>query len=135
MDCVYKVNRYYGNYDSKSHIERESKTGVVSEFFPGGVAFIEYTVTPCYEGGSALSYKATTANGEVIAIKRWNTRHESEYTAAINAIETACDAIFAYDSRVRCLVGDVDADVLLDDLNKAEQRRLKELAERSEVDC
>lgn len=127
MDCVYKVHEYYGSYTGNAYLERESNTGTVSAFFPDGVAFIDYKAM----SGQPLSYTVKTARGEIIAIDRWDETHESKYTAAISAIEAACSAVYRYDSRTTCMIGDKLASEVIESLQAAEKRRLKELAERS----
>ena len=101
MECVYQVNEHFGAYgEGMRYLERDGHR----PFYPNGVAFIDYRVTPI-DGGYLLSYQVKTQESETVALRRWATKHQTEIAASIAVIEAAASAARAYDSRVTCMIG------------------------------
>jgi hypothetical protein len=113
IDCIYKAREYIGNYGGHSdYYERQSITGITSEFFPGGVAFIDYRVRPLAEG-FFCEYEITTLAGEMIALNRWASRHENEFRAKAATLEKAVAKVGQFKSDIRCKVANQDAEDLI----------------------
>ncbi|TPE68951.1 hypothetical protein [Halalkalibacterium halodurans] len=102
MDCIYKVRDHYGAYGSdRTYFERDG----YRPFYPDGAAFINYRAQPMPDGCYFLGFEVSTQTGEVVALKRWASREQTELTAKIEALKAAVSAACAYDDRVRCFVG------------------------------
>jgi hypothetical protein len=115
----------------RSYLERDG----FRPFFANGVAIIKHRIEPI-DTGYLLSFEVETELGEVVAIKRWTTKHESEYTAEMAAIESAASAARSYDDRVTCLVRGKPADVRITTLKAKETARINALeAKRRELEC
>jgi hypothetical protein len=132
INCVYKVREHYGPYGGmRSYLERDG----FRPFFANGVAIIEHRLEPI-ETGYLLSYEVKTELGETVAIKRWTTRHESEYTAEMAVIEAAESAARSYDDRVMCLVRGKPIASVIPTLKAKETLRINSLeAKRRELEC
>jgi hypothetical protein len=100
-----------------------------------GVAIIKHRIQPI-DTGYLLSFEVETEQGEIVALKRWTTKHESEYTAEMAVIEAAERAARSYDDRVACLVRGKPVAVIIPTLKAKETARINALeAQRRELEC
>lgn len=114
MNCIYRVNEYYGNnYTGISYMERDG-VPVLQE-----VAHIRYKVD-----GDLLEYEVMTDQGEQIAFSKWiDSSFKSKELAEIHVIESALKAVYRC-ANVPCLVDGESSDEVL--------RRLYKICEISE---
>jgi hypothetical protein len=122
MDCVYKVREHISGGAGGTYLERNG----FRPFFANGVAIIKHRIKPI-DTGYLLSFEVETELGEIVALKRWTTRHESEYTVEMAVIEAAESAARSYDDKVICLVRGKLVVLVITTLKAKETNRLKAL--------
>ncbi|MCI4136322.1 hypothetical protein MMJ09_04130 [Bacillus vallismortis] len=115
MYCVSKMTNHYGNYgESDSSYIRESLTGLFSDLFPDGQAFIELD-----EAGG--TYKVTGQDGGVIAFStvtrsKKATNLESRRCIFNAAADVACHYgaknAFVIDGAIKIPVDEYEAELL-----------------------
>jgi hypothetical protein len=109
MDCIYAVKEYLGNYGGQTvgYYERQAITGVTTEFFPDGVAYIYYCVRPLSDG-FYCEYEVSTTAGEMVALNRWSEYFENEYFAKAATLENAVEKVGRFKADVDCKVANQD---------------------------
>ncbi|ARK31853.1 hypothetical protein [Halalkalibacter krulwichiae] len=127
IDCVYTVREHTLGGSSGTYLERDG----FRPFFVNGVAIIKHRIKPI-DTGYLLSFEVETELGEIIALKRWTTRHDSEYTAEMAVIEAAERAARQYDDRVTCLVRGKPVASVIPVLKAKETARANKEAEECE---